>query len=247
MGYIYLVTNTLNNKKYVGQTVQDDVTKRWNQHKSTKYKGVGICLSSAYEKYGISNFNFQLICICFDEDCNRFEEEYINKFNTIAPNGYNLRAGGMNSKQHPDTILQRVETRLKNKLANPKPPRVMTEEERKRLSVSLSGARNPNFGKETPVAIKKILSDTMKARWKDMKEKNIVPNINSRFVKGHISENRKPVGKYDLEGNFIERYESAVEAGEKNNIHHAGIAKVCRGVKRYKTAGGFVWKFIAQI
>ena len=33
-------------------------------------------------------------------------------------------------------------------------------------------------------------------------------------------------------------------AGAKNNISHSSIAKVCRGTPRYKTAGGFIWKFL---
>jgi len=34
MGYIYLITNTLTGKKYVGQTQRDDIEKRWKDHKS---------------------------------------------------------------------------------------------------------------------------------------------------------------------------------------------------------------------
>ena len=81
MGYIYLVTNMKTRKQYVGQTICKDVERRWRQHKKCDGKTIGRYLSAAYNKYGIENFKFQIICICFDEDCNNFEQEYINKYN----------------------------------------------------------------------------------------------------------------------------------------------------------------------
>ena len=77
--------------------------------------------------------------ICFDEDCNRYEEEYIKKFNTIVPNGYNLQSGGNNRRQHPDSILKRTMT-IKNS------PNY--EQYKKNISIRLTGEKNPNFGKK---------------------------------------------------------------------------------------------------
>ena len=51
-------------------------------------------LKRAFEKYGIENFKFRIICICFDDDLNKYEIEYIKKYDTIVPNGYNLSEGG---------------------------------------------------------------------------------------------------------------------------------------------------------
>ena len=79
MGYIYLITNIVNKKQYVGQTQREDIQTRWNAHKKSDSKSCGSYLLRAYKKYKIENFKFQIICICFDEDCNRFEEEYIKK------------------------------------------------------------------------------------------------------------------------------------------------------------------------
>ena len=65
-----------------------------------KHKTVGKILFNAYNKYGTTNFKYKIICICFDEDTNKFEEEYIMKYNTIYPNGYNLMPGGNNKKHN---------------------------------------------------------------------------------------------------------------------------------------------------
>ena len=103
MGYIYLITNIETKKQYVGQTVCKDVERRWAQHKWPSNRNLGTYLSNAFKKYGIDNFKFQIICICFDEDCNRFEQEYIIKFSTLSPNGYNIESGGNNHVCHEDT------------------------------------------------------------------------------------------------------------------------------------------------
>jgi group I intron endonuclease len=202
---------------------------------------VGRYLSSAYKKHGIDNFKFQIICICFDEDCNIYEEEYIKKFNTLVPNGYNLREGGKNSRQHPETI-QKISDKLKGRRLTE-----ITDEIRKKLSESGKGEKNSNYGKKISEEGRKILSDGMKKIWEERKKNGIPFKTNNSNNKNlFIGANKKTVGKYDDNDNLLEHYESTVQAGLKNNIHHSVISKVCRGTKYYKKAGGFVWKFISD-
>ena len=72
MGYIYLIENIINKKKYVGQTIQENINKRWGSHKQVNKRFIGTILYNAYKKYGIDNFKFKLICICFDKDTNKY-------------------------------------------------------------------------------------------------------------------------------------------------------------------------------
>ena len=60
MGYIYLIENLINGKKYVGQSIQKDINKRWSTHKQVNKSSIGTCLFNAYKKYGINNFKFKL-------------------------------------------------------------------------------------------------------------------------------------------------------------------------------------------
>ena len=55
IGYIYLITNTINDKKYVGQTRQT-VEERWKEHKND-VKRRKTPLYRAMKKYGIDKFN----------------------------------------------------------------------------------------------------------------------------------------------------------------------------------------------
>lgn len=51
---------------------------------------------------------------------------------------------------------------------------------------------------------------------------------------------KKKVGKYSLDGVFLESYETIREAGLLNNAYH--IVHVCKGKR--KTSGGYIWKYI---
>ena len=82
IGYIYVITNKLNNKKYVGQKLGS-----FNE----RYWGSGSYIKNAIKHYGIKNFNREIVCWCDsrDELCDK-ELYYIEYYNTLAPNGYNL-------------------------------------------------------------------------------------------------------------------------------------------------------------
>ena len=111
MGYIYKITNKNTGKMYIGQTIQD-LQERWRGHRSSKSN----CryLKSAIKKYGIYNFEFKLICVCFDNDMDKFENDYIKKYNTLVPNGYNLREGG-NGGRHNEETKKKISESLKNR------------------------------------------------------------------------------------------------------------------------------------
>ena len=147
MGFIYLVTNTITKKQYVGQTVCHDVERRWSQHKRPSNRNKGTYLSNAFKKYGIENFSFRVICICFDEDCNRFEEEYIKKYDTVAPNGYNLKTGGNNHKCHSDTKKKLSD--MNKGINNPQYGKKWSKELREKRKQDTIGNKNPNFGKRS--------------------------------------------------------------------------------------------------
>ena len=104
MGYIYKITNKTNKKCYIGQTRQQDVATRWKEHRKKK-NGCPI-LKKAIEKYGLKNFTFEIVIICFDDDLDKFEIEYIKKFNSLKPNGYNVSEGGHNMALNLKPVYQ---------------------------------------------------------------------------------------------------------------------------------------------
>ena len=91
-GVIYLITNTLNGKNYVGKTKQK-LEKRITQHKYDSRKG-RPGLGAAIRKYGWENFSVEVLETCPVEMLNEREMFWIRELNSKAPNGYNLTDGG---------------------------------------------------------------------------------------------------------------------------------------------------------
>ena len=197
MGYIYLITNIETKKQYVGQTVCKDVERRWAQHKWPSNRNLGTYLSNAFKKYGIDNFKFQIICICFDEDCNRFEQEYIIKFSTLSPNGYNIESGGNNHVCHEDTKKKLSEiNKGKN---NPQFGKKWTKELKEKRQKETIGDKNPNYGRKSPNR-KTIgmydLQNTLIEKFNSIREAYEKTKINETSISGVCNGRHKKAGGF---------------------------------------------------
>lgn len=85
MGHIYKITNQINGKSYIGYS--NNVFERWNDHRHDKGSHL---VYQAIKKYGIENITFEILA-----EATELEEHiYIEKYNTMAPYGYNLAPGG---------------------------------------------------------------------------------------------------------------------------------------------------------
>lgn len=90
---VYKITNTVNNKSYIGQTIRS-IEERWAEHCKPANKGRSY-ISSAIQKYGKSNFLIEILGnACTQTDLDSLEKTMIKKHNTLFPNGYNLKEGG---------------------------------------------------------------------------------------------------------------------------------------------------------
>ena len=94
MGYIYLITNKINNKKYVGKTTKS-IKERWEEHlKDSKKEKCEIRpLYRAIRKYGIENFTIEEIEKCNIISLSEKEQYWIKYYNTYE-DGYNATLGG---------------------------------------------------------------------------------------------------------------------------------------------------------
>ena len=92
---IYKITNKINNKAYIGQSI--DIYERWSNHirASHRINEKQYSLQKALNKYGIENFTFEIIEICSSTELNTKEEYWIQYYDTYN-NGYNETKGGDN-------------------------------------------------------------------------------------------------------------------------------------------------------
>ncbi len=192
-GYIYVTTNTVNGKIYVGQ------------HKSDKfdswYIGSGLRLKNAVKKYGRDKFTVRLIDTAeTKEELNEKEIYWIKKLDSRNPDvGYNLAKGGKGHPLSGDTrkrisealkryyatpeakeqlrkrqLGRRLSEETKLKISRAMKGRVKSEEERKKLSEALKGNRHgccsPEYaqkvlkGRKVSEETRKKLSEAHKGR-----------------------------------------------------------------------------------
>lgn len=82
---IYKITNLINNKCYIGQSIH--IERRWTEHcfpsKTSK-------ISLAIQEFGKENFNFEILEECSIQELDKKEAYWIQYYNSLTPNGYNV-------------------------------------------------------------------------------------------------------------------------------------------------------------
>jgi hypothetical protein len=205
--FVYLTTNLLNKKQYVGEHSTNDM----NCNATKNYIGGGIMLKNAIKKYGKENFkrvvleNFKSKKEAFDN-----QEKYIVLYNTLNPNGYNISPkGGENVKNG------------------------VSEDTKKKISNSLSGENHPNFGKPSynknkkmPVDSLKNLSESRKGKIPWNKGKKYSEERKKEMSILMSGENHPNFGKHRSEetknkiGNGNRNKKATDETKEKQRISH---------------------------
>lgn len=105
---IYKITNLKNNKIYIGQT-RTSFKRRLSQHRKSD-----SLVGRALRKYEDSSFSFEIIDKASSiEELNNKEIMYIQQFNSLSPNGYNLDSGGKEKKPSGETIFKIRKSRKK--------------------------------------------------------------------------------------------------------------------------------------
>ena len=268
MAYIYRILNKLTKKCYIGETKCKDVIWRWNQHKQKIEINKGCpALRDAVKKYGIDNFEFSVLIICFDDERFKYEIEYIKKYNSVVPNGYNLtnggEGGGFQGKTHTEEVKNDIKNKLKQKyIDNPELKKQMSE--RNKIVMS------------TPEVREKIKNGILNSeKWKKVVEnmrngnhKNSGGATNSKHseeAKNKISESFKKyhannlkifeninvqrdnklgtkIKQYDMDNNLLNEYISISEASRKTSVPKSSLLVHLKD--NTKTGGGFIWKYV---
>ena len=85
---IYKVTNKINGKVYIGQSV--DIGRRWHAHMTAKDD---IYFHKAIQKYGVENFEWEVIEQCKKSELDERESYWIEYYDSFNK-GYNRTKGG---------------------------------------------------------------------------------------------------------------------------------------------------------
>ena len=167
-GYIYITTNLINNKKYIGKCHS-------NYFKGNKYLGSGKLLRIAIEKYGVENFHVELIDSADDLlELNNKEKYYIAYYDAVNSElFYNLRSGGdcgpggpmfKGHKHSEETITKMKKSRKGSLNANFGNHWSQSDELKKLHSELSSGSKNGMYGKHHSDTTKSRISLSAKGR-----------------------------------------------------------------------------------
>lgn len=133
--FIYKITNNLDGKFYIGQTVKD-ISYRFRKHLELGERGGGYKLHSAIHKHGRNNFSIELVEECSSlEELNEKEEFWIGE---LKPD-YNLCPGGQ-FRLSAESI-----EKMRQSLTGKKQPEELVE---KRFQKLRELEKDPNFLKK---------------------------------------------------------------------------------------------------
>lgn len=76
MGFIYKITNTINDKVYIGKTTRT-IEERWKEHLNS-IKDKDFKIYRAFRKYGVKNFSIESIEECPNDIINKREIYWID-------------------------------------------------------------------------------------------------------------------------------------------------------------------------
>lgn len=230
-GFIYITTNLINGKKYIGKK---EFKKGWKN-----YLGSGVNLKKAIKKYGRENFSRDIIYIAYSlEELNKAEQDFIYYHDAINDKDYyNIASGGDGgntlkglSDEELRLFKHRCRLTIKDKMKNKKPQ---------------IGKDNPFYGKYHTKEAKQKISKAKKG--KTLSEETKYKMCEAHKGKTHTEESKEKMSKNTktkkeiicLENRIV--YESVTEASKKTGIDRANISACCRG--KLKTAGGFHWMY----
>lgn len=217
-GIVYLLTNTVNGKVYVGQTTKS-VDERFKKHvKDALRAGRKYPIHNAIRKYGVAAFRKDMLVECVSQDdLNTMERKHIDKYRArYKKSGYNLAPGGH--------VAHTPESRRKISLAMK--GRRLSVEHRRNLSVA-------HIGKKQSAA-------TVDKRRQKLLGRPRPTEVIER-IRANARCKRKVV---QLDGEDVRVYESIHDASRAIVGDGSGcgnISHCCNG--RYKTAYGFAWRW----
>lgn len=221
-GFIYRYVSP-SGKSYIGQTTRSLFERA--QHNGKEYKNCTV-FYNAIQKYGWDNFKAEILEECLSSELDEKEKSYIEKYNSLVPNGYNVRIGGNDEYYHRK--LARKEIDVYDIECN--------------YLMSFSSMKEASEYYKIPWQVVSQCARGVISYYKNWIF--VYKGVSPAFpiitkTQGRIT------AQYSLVGNLLQLFPSANAAARaigKNSNAGRNIRQVCEG-KRNK-AYGYIWKYL---
>lgn len=184
--YIYIITNKINGKIYIGKHSTNNL--------DDGYMGSGVLILKAEQKYGIENFTKEYLAFCdTEETLNYLERFYIKKYKAREV-GYNLTDGGDGKlgNKHSEATLLKMSNSLKGREAwNKGKTGIYSDETRKKICDSHKG-KTHSVSDETKIKI-------------SQSEKGKIVSLETRKKLSEIHKGKQPWNKGLKTGQSIKK------------------------------------------
>lgn len=234
-GFIYITTNLINGKKYLGQR---KFYRNWQE-----YLGSGKSLLYAIRKYGKENFVRNIVCICNSlAELNQAEHDISVFLNVVeSSDWYNLKYGGdsMEGYSPPPEVREKISRANKGKPAPNKGIPMSEEAKRKQREVQ-SGEKSAWYGRKHTEETKQKIRNKKIGTQASQETKNKM----SQQRQGKNNYDAKQIVQLTMDGEFIRDWEYLRQAAKELNISESGICQCCRKQRRF--ANGYRWMYATE-
>lgn len=218
---IYKITNLLNNKIYIGQSV--NIKERWKNHvrfsQDSKNPLYNNSLYKEIREYGSENFELTVIEECEKDDLNQRERYWINFYDSTNPEiGYNLCLGG--GYYAPRKVYQYD---LDGNFIK----------EYDSISIAALKTNSNKCGISSCCNNRQLSCNNYQWSFELTKK--------TKYSRKLSRCKEKPVFQYTLDGEFVKEFRSISEAARLTNNYHENISSCAN--KRTSSCGGYVWSF----
>ena len=230
-GIIYKISNTINNKVYIGQT-RYSLEHRFTAHKKKAMQNTisHVHLHEAMRKYGVDNFYIEQIDIAeTPEELNQKEIYWIAYYNSFLA-GYNMTPGGTESNPMDSEIVkqkhlsrirsQEVREKISKTLHDLRTTVGFSEEHRKKISEAMKGNHNFGTGDTRSLGVYCILISGEKFEFHSILDAG-----------KWWYENYKPFGEIYSTATYRRKIEASIagkeiEYGNKNHTNYKKITNI---------------------
>lgn len=208
-GFVYVTTNLINGKRYIGRCCMQTTRKNSWKH----YLGSGYLLEKAFKKYGKENFKRTIISFAYDNDeLNKQESDLIKFFDaTNNDNYYNISDKYYYNFWKHATDAEKEEMKLKmsqksiwKNLSKPE-----LEKRKNEYSERVKGEKNPFFNKKHSDNTKRKISQSNKGK--------TIGDKNASYWKGKTGKEHNRYGS-----TFSEESKKKMSESAKKRIQRIG-------------------------
>jgi group I intron endonuclease len=196
---IYKITNNMNDKCYIGQTIKT-IEDRISNHKQSAKRGENTKFYNAIRKYGWDNFSIEVIATTdTQETLDELETYFIKKYDSVN-NGYNMSYGGEINPMNSPEVVEKHKKRMQSPEVRAKISASM------KARIAAQGGISDEHRKHVSEGLKKFYADGKKPNYKEPQ------HLSPEHFKALNDAKNKAVKCIDMDGILVAEFKRVKDA-----------------------------------